>query len=729
MIVKPLISIGLPVYNGGRHLRRALDSIIEQDYNNLEIIISDNASTDDTWEVCQEYLEKDARIVLSRNEYNKGANYNFLKVMHAATGELFMWAAHDDLYDPTYIGECYQKLVENPSAIMCCSELVFINENGQVRNDWKYSNIESLGMNVVDRVHEVIKRTGWFAIYGLFRKAALPILSCFKETYGNDVVMLTKLAIAGECAKVHKPLYIRFEPDVSKSSQEHMKNITGKLDNNLNPEKPYTFLVIEMFRAVMSSEIGVEVKNNIKSDFIKTLSFENLDLRNRILREHEGVELIKYSSSKLQLFFSDILEDVCQEYSLERGGYVMGRNALIFFPHNPVPARTGAHRRCLSFIESLNELGYNITLVSSTLFTDSAWNELSVALLKKQYNVNVELHLATTIDLEYYKNTAADSNKIVAWDSYNPPSLVKYFRDIYLALRAEIVVVNYALWGKLADSEIFSKAVTIIDTHDLVSLSMKNSSVLNKAMSDVTLVDNIVDENFYLHYDLSADHSEYEIYDKFNIAVAISQVEAHLIKLNSKKTRAYYIPMIFESLLVNNFYDGAPVFVGGNNAFNVQGYMFMTAKVMPSIRHSIPDFTIAIAGDMCNHLKAEDGIELLGYINDVKDIYEHAPFAICPLIGGTGQQIKIVEAMAHGVPVIALKNVAASSPLRHGLNGFIANNAAEFSHYMELLYGDRVLCKIMGAAAKETIVQENGPAIISGKLKGAIDGARLMKMD
>src|ERR671915_430558 len=99
--LKPLVSIGLPVYNGANYLRKAVETILEQSYESLELIISDNASTDDTADICRDLSARDARIRVSRNAQNVGAARNYNIVFNAARGKYFKWAAHDDVLAPT----------------------------------------------------------------------------------------------------------------------------------------------------------------------------------------------------------------------------------------------------------------------------------------------------------------------------------------------------------------------------------------------------------------------------------------------------------------------------------------------------------------------------------------------------------------------------------------------------------------------------------------------------
>ena len=111
----PLVSIGLPVYNAERHLAKALDSLLAQDYESFELIVSDNASTDSTQEICTSYAKRDSRLRYHRAEHNMGAIWNFNRVFELATGEYFMWAAHDDLRDPRYVSACLAAMQSHPA--------------------------------------------------------------------------------------------------------------------------------------------------------------------------------------------------------------------------------------------------------------------------------------------------------------------------------------------------------------------------------------------------------------------------------------------------------------------------------------------------------------------------------------------------------------------------------------------------------------------------------------
>lgn len=121
----PLVSIGLPVYNGGAHLRRALDSLLAQEGAEIEILVRDNASTDDTEAIVREFAARDARVRSFRNGANLGAARNFQLVLTDAAGEYFMWAAHDDRWSSDYVGLLVQALQHDPRAVLAAGKAVF----------------------------------------------------------------------------------------------------------------------------------------------------------------------------------------------------------------------------------------------------------------------------------------------------------------------------------------------------------------------------------------------------------------------------------------------------------------------------------------------------------------------------------------------------------------------------------------------------------------------------
>lgn len=112
----PLVSIGMPVFNMGKTIIRSLDSLLNQTYPNVEIIVSDNCSTDQTVEVCKKYAEKYSKIKLNFNKENLGIVANFKIVHSKGRGKYFMWAAADDYWKPEFINTLVNELEADPAA-------------------------------------------------------------------------------------------------------------------------------------------------------------------------------------------------------------------------------------------------------------------------------------------------------------------------------------------------------------------------------------------------------------------------------------------------------------------------------------------------------------------------------------------------------------------------------------------------------------------------------------
>ena len=129
---KPHVSIGIPVFNGEQYLAEAIDSILVLTYADFELIISDNASTDRTQEICRAYTKQDRRIRYYRNATNVGASKNFNRVFELSLVDYFKWAAYDDILAPDFLLKCVEVLDQDPSVVVCFSKMQIIDEDGKV---------------------------------------------------------------------------------------------------------------------------------------------------------------------------------------------------------------------------------------------------------------------------------------------------------------------------------------------------------------------------------------------------------------------------------------------------------------------------------------------------------------------------------------------------------------------------------------------------------------------
>src|SRR6267143_2039520 len=170
----PRVSIGLPVFNVEKYVAGALKCLLGQDYEDFELIISDNASTDATESICREFAARDSRIRYSRNERNIGASPNYNRVFRLARGEFFKWAAHDDECHPSLVRRCLEEFERaGASAVLVCPEAEIIDEIGEV-NFHSPDRVGSTASRPFKRLASVLSTSSYVhSLWGLIRVDAL----------------------------------------------------------------------------------------------------------------------------------------------------------------------------------------------------------------------------------------------------------------------------------------------------------------------------------------------------------------------------------------------------------------------------------------------------------------------------------------------------------------------------------------------------------------------------
>jgi glycosyltransferase involved in cell wall biosynthesis len=203
----PRVSIGMPVYNAENFLREAIESIRAQTFRDLEIVISDNCSTDRTPEICEEYAKTDSRIRYFRNPKNLGAGYNHTRVAELARGEFFKWQSRDDLCDHTFLERCVAVLDGDPAVVLCHSKTQLIDERGAIIGVYG-RQLETDCDRPSVRFRELI----WhdhkcYQIYGLMRLDTMRSVGGMPCCVGGDDVLLARLALAGRLHEIPELLF------------------------------------------------------------------------------------------------------------------------------------------------------------------------------------------------------------------------------------------------------------------------------------------------------------------------------------------------------------------------------------------------------------------------------------------------------------------------------------------------------------------------------------------
>lgn len=205
----------MPIYNGEPFVRRALDALLAQTFNDFELIVSDNASTDGTEAICREYAAKDERIRYFRNDYNIGATANFRFVLDQAVGYFFMWAAADDFRSSDFVMANVRFLESNPDYVASTSPNCM---EGQEPNGPGLVTFSMEG-SVEERFRSFF-RHAWGShgiFYSLIRTEVLRDCEVLSEQFlGTDWAVNLYLASRGKIGRVDKGLTIFGARGVSK---------------------------------------------------------------------------------------------------------------------------------------------------------------------------------------------------------------------------------------------------------------------------------------------------------------------------------------------------------------------------------------------------------------------------------------------------------------------------------------------------------------------------------
>lgn len=254
----PLVSIGLPVYNEARHVDAALSALRAQDYPNLEIIVCDNASTDDTLAICRKHAADDPRIRIEAAASNLGVTGNFRRAFELAAGDYFMWASGHDLWSPGLVSECAGLLAAHPGACLAYASCDWIGPDGQ-RLDRESGWTDTRGMAPAARFFTVL----WgnmHPVLGLMRSDQLRACGPLPAVVGGDLVLLADLSLRGDFLHAARSRWsrreLRTESSYSQKVQRYASASFGVTRSRLGRAFPLLALPWELVKRVARSPMG-----------------------------------------------------------------------------------------------------------------------------------------------------------------------------------------------------------------------------------------------------------------------------------------------------------------------------------------------------------------------------------------------------------------------------------------------------------------------------------------
>lgn len=219
--IESLVTIGIPAYNRAEYLREALDSLVAQSYSNLEILVSDDASTDETPRVCEEYVRKDRRIQCFRQSRTLGiaGNHNFL--LERANGKYFVWACDDDLRHQDFVKTLANLLSEYPDAVgaMCGVRHIVGGVHRIVEGSQRFDNERSS--------YDYLLNYSWVGDYqpisGMFVTEALRKAGGYHADsrpffHASDYLTILRLALQGKVVYTGEPMFFKRDTGAAHSA-------------------------------------------------------------------------------------------------------------------------------------------------------------------------------------------------------------------------------------------------------------------------------------------------------------------------------------------------------------------------------------------------------------------------------------------------------------------------------------------------------------------------------
>ena len=285
----PIVSIGLPVYNGEDFLKYALDSLLSQTFRDFELIISDNASTDNTPKICQEYVLRDKRIRYIRQNNNMGALWNFNFVLKQSNKEYFIWVSSDDKLHHEFLEKNIDILEKNKNVVCSIGDVIYsdvvnyeFKSNNETKKTFRQRYVKSTYGTYESKVRTYLKFFQASMMYGLYRRDKLQkSITINKIFLAFDLSIILNVLKYGDFHVIDENLLHRYNKG-SHSIIGTLRKYDISLINIIFLEFPFTFWCLKNlgFKNFIRN-FDVFLKINIRGGLI--ILFETIRISKRIV--------------------------------------------------------------------------------------------------------------------------------------------------------------------------------------------------------------------------------------------------------------------------------------------------------------------------------------------------------------------------------------------------------------------------------------------------------------
>lgn len=260
--IRQRVSIGMPAYNGEKWIGEAIESIAAQTFTDFELIVSDNASTDATEQICREYVKRDSRVRYFRNAKNIGANPNFNRVFQLSSSEYFKWASANDIVEPEMLAKCVEVLDGEPEIVMCYPRTKIFSDASSAAEKYQDNchlvssrpSIRFIGLLENMKLNNVMN--------GMIRSEVLKKTKLIENYFSSDVNLIAEIALYGKIFEIPEYLFLR---RLEKESSTALKSAEG-VHEHYYPERKKSMrfqqwiMTFKNFAAIARVDVDVREK-------------------------------------------------------------------------------------------------------------------------------------------------------------------------------------------------------------------------------------------------------------------------------------------------------------------------------------------------------------------------------------------------------------------------------------------------------------------------------------
>ena len=260
----PLVSVGVPVFNGEDYLPACLESLTDQTYTELEILISDNGSSDGTEEICRDFAQRDERVRYHRRPDNLGAAVNYNGLVHMAKGRYFKWASHDDICAPSLVERCVAEIRQHPEAVLVYPRTYLIDGTGAITEEYA-DRLDLRQASPTVRMWRFASNVNLCnAVFGLIDRQRLLETGLIRPRIGSDVTLLGELLVRGRFHELHERLFCRrIHPRSSRQGELTLEEVAAWFDTrdpHVSRVSPGTRVTGELVGSLLRSPLPARAR-------------------------------------------------------------------------------------------------------------------------------------------------------------------------------------------------------------------------------------------------------------------------------------------------------------------------------------------------------------------------------------------------------------------------------------------------------------------------------------